>query len=164
MPDLASIASAATGLQAAGQIVKSMVGLKVSSEVQTKVIELQSIIMAAQGDALAAQSDQFALLERIRNLEAEIAKARAWEAEKERYHLQEFPSGALAYVLKPDAANGEPSHRICPKCYNEGYKSLLQVKSKRGGGERVECHRCNSDLLLTPFPATRIESQTTGYY
>ena len=164
MPDLVSIASAASGLQSAGQIVKSLVGLKVSSEVQAKVIELQAVIMAAQGDALAAQSDQFALLERIRNLEAEVAKAKAWEAEKARYQLQEFPAGALAYVLKPDAANGEPSHRICPKCYNEGHKSLLKVKTKRNGGERVECHRCDSNLLLSPFPEPRIERHTTGYY
>jgi hypothetical protein len=164
MPDLASIASAATGLQSAGQIVKSLVGLKVSSEVQAKVIELQAVIMAAQGDALAAQSDQFALLERIRSLEAEVAKAKAWDTEKDRYKLQEFPTGALAYVLKPDASDGEPSHRVCPKCYNEGHKSLLQVKTRRSGGERVECHRCNSDLLLSPFPEPRIERQTTSYY
>ena len=164
MPDLASIASAASGLQSAGQIVKTLVGLKVSSEVQAKVIELQAVIMAAQGDALAAQSDQFALLERIRKLEAELAETKAWDAERERYQLQEFPAGALAYVLKADAANGEPSHRICPKCYNEGHKSLLQVKTKRGGGERVECHRCNSDLLLTPFPEVRIERHTSAYY
>jgi hypothetical protein len=149
MPDLVSIASAASGLQSVGQIVKSLIGLKISSDVQAKVIEFQGVIMGAQSDALAAQSEQFALLERIRSLEAEVAKAKAWDAEKARYELHEFPAGAPAYVLKPDVSKGEPPHRICPKCYNEGHKSLLQVKTKRNRGERVECDRCNSDLLLS---------------
>jgi hypothetical protein len=113
---------------------------------------------------LAAQSDQFGLLERIRSLEAAVARGQAWDAERGRYQLHEFPTGALAYVLKEESANGEPAHRICPKCYNEGHKSLLQVKSKRGGGERVECHRCASDLLLTPFPEVRVQRDTAVYY
>ena len=151
MPDMIAISSAATGLQAAGQIIKSLVSLKISSEVQTKVIELQAVIMAAQGDALAAQSDQFALLERVRKLEAEVAEAKAWEAEKQRYQLQEFPAGALAYVLKPEAANGEPPHRICPNCYQEGHKSILQTTAKHSGGEKwsIVCgaNRASSCLI-----------------
>lgn len=148
MPDLTAITAAAGGLRTAGQIVKSMIDLKIGAEVQAKVIELQAVIMAAQGDALAAQSDQFALLERIRNLEAEVAEAKAWEAEQQRYELKEFPTGALAYVLKPEAANGEPPHRICPNCYQERHKSILQTYAKVRGGESVECPRCKHRLEL----------------
>ena len=164
MPDLAAISSAATGLQAAGQIVKSLVGLKISSEVQTKVIELQAVIMAAQGDALAAQSDQFALLERIRNLEAEVAKAKAWEAEKERYALTEFPTGVFAYVLKPDAAGGEPPHRVCASCYQEAHKSILQTLRREHGGEYVECKRCKSTFLLSAFHEPPINYTRGEFY
>lgn len=151
MPDLAAIASAASGLRTAGQIVKSLIDLKVGAEIQAKVIELQTVIMSAQSDALAAQSDQFSLLERIRNLEAEVAQTKAWEAEKQRYELKEFPTGAFAYALKPDAAQGEPPHRICAKCYQDGHKSILQVLRRDYGGELVECQRCDTRLTLSEF-------------
>lgn len=151
MPDLAAISSAATGLQAAGQIIKSLVSLKIGADVQAKVIELQAVIFAAQGDALTAQSEQFALAQRVRDLEAEVAQAKAWEAQKERYELKEFPTGVFAYVLKPEAGGTEPPHRICPNCYEDGHKSILQCVRKEHGGELVECHRCNKSFHLSEF-------------
>jgi len=155
MATLTALSSAASSLQAAGQLVKSLIGLKVTADVQAKIIELQAVIFAAQGDALAAQSEQFALAQRVRDLETEVAKAKAWEAEKERYQLQEFPTGVFAYALKPDAANGEPPHRICPNCYQEGRKSILQIVFKERGGEVVDCQRCGKRLELAeaaPLP------------
>jgi hypothetical protein len=151
MPDMIAISSAATGLQAAGHIVKSLIGLKITSEVQAKIMELQAVIFAAQGDALAAQAEQFTLAQRVRDLEAEVTKAKAWEAEKERYQLQEFPTGAFAYSLKSEAANGEPPHRICANCYQEGHKSILQTIARHSGGEVAECLRCKARLTLTDF-------------
>ncbi|PHS38462.1 MAG: hypothetical protein COA91_08160 [Robiginitomaculum sp.] len=41
--DMSAIAAFTTSLQAATDITKSMLGLKVSNEVQTKIIELQSV-------------------------------------------------------------------------------------------------------------------------
>jgi hypothetical protein len=151
MPDIVAISSAATGLQAAGQILKALFGLKISAEVQAKISELQTIILAAQGDALAAQSDQLTLLQRVRDLEEEVATAKAWEAEKERYQLQEFPAGAFAYVLKADAAGSEPPHRICASCYQDGHKSILQTAARHSGGEMVHCMRCKTQLTLSDF-------------
>jgi hypothetical protein len=151
MAPAAAIAGAASSLQAAGHLVKSLIGLKVTAEVQAKIVELQTAIFDAQGDALAAQSEQFALTQRIRDLEAEVAKTKAWETEKERYELQEFPAGAFAYVLKAEAAGSEPPHRICASCYQEGHKSILQTTSRHSGGEIVQCTRCKVQLTLSSF-------------
>jgi hypothetical protein len=153
----AAIAGAASSLQAAGQLVKSLIGLKVTAEVQAKIVELQTAIFDAQGDALTAQSEQFALAQRVRDLEAEVAEAKAWEAEKQRYQLQEFPTGALAYVLKPEAANGEPPHRICPNCYQEAHKSILQTTARHSGGELADCLRCKGRFTLAEFISQPIE-------
>lgn len=149
--DLGAITSAATALQTAGQIVKSLISLKVGADVQAKVIELQTVIVSAQGDALAAQSEQLTLLQRVRTLEAEVAQAKAWDAEKGRYQLTEFPTGVFAYVLKADAADGEPTHRVCATCFQEGHKSILQVIRREHGGEYVQCNRCKSTFLLGQF-------------
>jgi hypothetical protein len=73
---------------------------------QAKVIELQGVILSAQGSALASQSAQFALLEQVRALEAEMAKMKAWDSEKSRYELRKFANGAFAYLLKPSETSG----------------------------------------------------------
>lgn len=45
------------------------------------------------------------------------SKVKAWDAEKQRYHLTEVGLGGLAYRLKPEAQGAEPVHSICPSCY-----------------------------------------------
>src|SRR5687767_4033848 len=126
MADMTLLQGAITGLKTASEIAQALVGMKVSAEVNAKAIELQSIVMAAQSSAIAAQSQQFTMLEEIRALKEQVARAKAWEEEQQRYHLKKLPSGALAYFLKGERANGEPPHSICTTCYNKGQKTVMQ--------------------------------------
>lgn len=89
----------------------------------TAIIELQEHI-------LTAREKQATLLERVSNLEKEVADFEAWDAEKQRYNLTDFGGGTFAYTLKPEAGEGEPAHSICAACYQKGHKSILQ---NRGG-------------------------------
>jgi hypothetical protein len=148
---MTSITAAITGLKAATDLAQSFVNLKTSGEIQGKVVELQTVILAAQGSALAAQSEQFTLLDRIRNLETEIIQFENWEAEKQRYQLTDYGSGTFAYALKPSEAYGEPPHRICANCYNQGHKSLLQVLSIGSGQEHTQCSRCKTEVFLGTY-------------
>ena len=64
MPDITLIAGTVSSLKTAFDITKLMIGIRNSTVLNEKILELQRIILAAQSDALAAQSDQFTLLER----------------------------------------------------------------------------------------------------
>lgn len=97
-----------------------MLDLKTATDVQGKVIELQSVILNAQSSALAAQSEQFISLQRISELEKRIAQIEAWDAETGRYQLRDYGRGRFAYELKVDSANGEPTHRLCAACFRWG--------------------------------------------
>ncbi len=55
---------------------------------------------------------QVANLKRMEDLEAEIAKLRTWESEKQCYKLDELPTGTLAYVLKEGDPSGDSVHRL----------------------------------------------------
>jgi hypothetical protein len=113
------------------------------------MIELQSKILDAQSGMLAAQDERSALIERIRTLEEEVARLKAWEAEKQRYVLKDAGNGALAYALKEDARGPEPPHWICPQCYQDGKKSILQPETQiQGRCQVLACTRCNSELLI----------------
>lgn len=147
MVDISAIAGTASSLKAAGEIVQAMIGLRDASAFQTKAIELQRQILTAQQSALAAHSDQFALLQRVRELEEEVRRVKAWETEKERYSLAEVSTGSFAYLVKPEARGAEPVHAICTNCYEHGRKSILQWVQGSYSAE-FRCPGCKAE-----FPA-----------
>lgn len=130
MPDLSALAAALSSLNAAKDIAQAMIGLREGAVFQAKLIEFQSKLIEANNAAFAAQDERSALLERIRSLEKEVADLTAWEAEKQRYELQEVYPGATAYVLKEDAKGTEPVHWLCTTCYQRSKKSILQKEGK----------------------------------
>ena len=73
-----------------------------------------------------------------------IAGFETWDAEKQRYELKPIGTqGVFAYSLKPEHENGEPPHWICPDCYQDRKKSILQTVIKTPGMARVAiCQRC----------------------
>jgi hypothetical protein len=147
--DIGSIAGVATSLKTAGEIAKAMVGLRDAAAFQSKLIELQGVILSAQGSALTAQQDQMTMLERVRDLETEVARLKAWDAEKQRYELKDAGQGTLAYALKEAAKGAGPNHHICAGCYENGRKSFLQPETRFPGRcEVLACHFCGSALYL----------------
>ena len=151
MVDTSAIASAYTGLNAAYKILSGFLNLKISSEVQAKVIELQGIIVAAQKDAFAAQTAEAALRDEVRSLKEEISQMEKWEAEKEKYSLQQVASGAFAYALKSQTTfGGETPHWLCTNCYENRHKSILQ---KQGTAQRLSTYKCPacSNSILVPW-------------
>jgi hypothetical protein len=148
MVDISAIAGLATSLRSIVEITKAMKDVQDANTIQTKVFELTREIMAAQSCALAAQAAQSDLLQRERQLEAEIAKLKTWESEKQRYRLEKLPPGIFMYALKPEMAGGEPVHAICEKCYQNDKKSILHSFGKEGGIETFRCHGCGTDFYV----------------
>ena len=148
MTDIAMISGTITSLKAAFDISKAMLGIRDTSLIQGKVIELQAEILTAQSSAFSAQTDQFTLLERVRDLEKQLTELEAWSAEKQRYQLTELAPGAFAYVLKPEMAAGEPKHRLCANCYQHGRKSILQIFASPRNTEIWKCYECQADVKV----------------
>ena len=111
------------------------------------VIELQKEILSAQ----AAQST---LIDRVRELEKEVADFEAWEVEKKRYRLTDFGGGTFAYALKPDEAKGEPAHRVCAHCYQDGHIAILQCSHRSDGQDYFDCLRCKARQAFGVYRST----------
>jgi hypothetical protein len=145
--DMALIQGAISGLKLAGDITKSLIEIKSMSEIQAKVIELQSVILSAQGSALSAHADQAAMVEEIRTLKEEIARVKAWESQKQRYKLNPIGEDcAVAYLLKESMSNSEPPHWICTKCYEDGKRMILQPTISPQGFAHLVCPSCKLDI------------------
>ena len=143
--DLTLIQGTISGLKLAGDIAKGFLELKSLTDVQGKVIELQSAILSAQGSALAANADQAAMVQEVRNLKEDIARIKAWEEQKQRYKLASPWQGCVVYALKQQCSGTEPPHWICTKCYEDGRKSILNP-IKGDGWYRFCCPVCKSEV------------------
>ena len=147
--DISLIQGTVSGFKLASDIAKSLLELKTISEVQAKVVDLQSAILSAQNSALAANAHQTAMVEEIRNLKEEIARVKAWEKEKQRYKLVSPFQGTVLYALKEKCSFSEPPHWICTKCYEDRRKSILHPNEKEGKFVLV-CPACKSEFF-TPL-------------
>jgi hypothetical protein len=148
--DIALIQGTISSLKVAGDIAKSFLELKSISEVQGKVIQLQSVILSAQSSALSAQAHQSTMIEEIRSLKEEIAHIKAWEEEKERYKLISPWKGSFVYALKSSCSRSEPPHWICTKCYEDGRNSILNpFRSNRN--YVFTCPACKSALYWESY-------------
>jgi hypothetical protein len=72
------IAGLMSSLKAAKDIAQTMVGVRDAAAFQEKRIELQSKILDAQNSAFAAQDERSTFIERIRELEEELARLKAF--------------------------------------------------------------------------------------
>lgn len=102
------------------------------------VIELQEKIFTAR-------EAQTALLERINELEAKVVSFETWETEKERYELKDVGVGSLAYSIKEAMRGAEPTHAICPACFQHRKKSILQPDVKYMT-KLLRCLECKAEI------------------
>jgi len=149
MVDVAAIAGAVSSLKSAIDITKALKDISDANLLQTKVFELTREILSAQASALDAREAQSALMDKIRELEARIAQFDAWETERRRYQLKDYGGNTFAYELRPDAANGEPIHRVCPNCFAKSQREILQFHFQTSDGQhKYQCKACKTEFLF----------------
>ena len=144
--DLTMITGLFGSLKTAAEITQGLLALKTDAAVSAKVVELNGVISDVQQRLFAAQADYATLTSRIRELEAEVADFKNWEQEKQRYQLHELAPGTLVRRIKPAMQGTEPMHDLCPNCYEQGIKSILQRASSKGFFHNFCCPRCKSEF------------------
>jgi hypothetical protein len=143
MTTAAIIQGTAMGFKRAIDLIKAINDLDKSVNINAVKAELQQII-------LDAQSAQFVLVDRVRELEKEIADAETWEAKAQKYELATISPGIFAFALKDNTGSCEPFHYVCQKCYHHKKAIILQkiVRGAIAGNTDVYvCHECDSELV-----------------
>ena len=121
----------------------SGVGDEFTRELNEAIIAMQDTVIAAQRAALEAQATQTRLALHVDELEKQIASLGNWTQEAARYELADtYDTSAVgiktAYRLRHEAKReDEPTHWICPNCYEDSVKSILQR-----GALGYQCLRC----------------------
>jgi len=142
-----SIAGAFSALKGAAEITQGLLAFKTDAAVSTKAVELNRIIADVQQQLFSAQMDYAAAVSRIRDLETQVVQLENWAQEKERYQLHELVPGTLVYRVKPSMQGTEPMHDLCPRCYQEGIKSILQSIGIEKMCRAFSCPTCKTVFL-----------------
>lgn len=127
-------------------------GLKDINDATTR----NAVAIELQEKILAAQAEQAALVEAVRELKAQVVGFETWETEKQRYELKALPPGVHVYTLKPDMAASEPAHHICQTCYQRNKKSILDQGETRSDVYHLTCNECGADLKVGQFRPPRV--------
>jgi len=144
---IAAVAGIMASLNAALQISKSMLTVRDMVLLQESLIELNGEIIRAQEHAISANQTQATLVNEKRDLEKQISDMKIWETEKEKHALKELPRGIFVFCVKESANSSDPIHFLCPNCYEDSRKSILQPEIRTPGMSQVlVCHRCNFEV------------------
>lgn len=150
----------ASALKTAFDMAKALKDISDATIRNGAIIELQERI-------LSAQEAQFALARRAEDLEKQLDALQRASDERKRYELKDYGGGTFAYALKASEAAGEPPHRACAKCFQEGKISILQFSSRSEGQEWLECPSCKSrrpyGVRVQEPPASR-QSRQSDYF
>jgi hypothetical protein len=154
MVTVTDVSAGITSLKTAFEIAKAMKDISNATEPNSKILDLQGVIMDPQASAIQAREAHSAQIDEIRALEAEIARLKAWDAEKERYELKAVSfRGAMAYMLKPAARGSEPPHWLCPNCYQNGKKGFFQPTGAMLGRDAIYmCASCKGSIAASHKP------------
>ncbi len=150
---IAEIAGGLSALKSASELTKAIIDIRDLSVVQGKAIELQRQILAAQESALAANEKQSLLVEKVRALEAEVARLKEWDTGKDAYRLTKVGTGAGVFVYIPETATDptKANHWLCVTCYDKRQRSLLQYQGRtgtRGDESLYRCPNCKNDIRV----------------
>lgn len=145
--DVQAVTAAISGFKTVIDIAKSIAAISKDAEVNTKVIDLQTVILEVQGNLLSMQNDYSRLLQEKQTLEQSLADKQAWEDAKRRYELRQLGENTYAYALRGEFQQEEPAHLLCPNCFSNEHKSILQMHHRQGPEQYFHCHACK--MLLT---------------
>ena len=142
---LSGLISSFSALQ---NITKSLLEVRDFQNLNSKVIELQEIILTAHRQAMEAHQSHSVLNERIRELEEECVHLKDWSTEKQLYSPREIAPGVFAHIENTRVGGFQGTQKLCSNCFEQCNKSLLQQSLEEKRRISLSCHRCESKIVL----------------
>jgi predicted RNA-binding Zn-ribbon protein involved in translation (DUF1610 family) len=145
---ISEISSLISSAKAAYDIAKGISSLKAGVERNQSISNLISIILSVQSDALSMQSKYQDLLQEKDNLAKKLMEFEKWTEIEKQYELKEMASGVFLYVYKQPDNSKEPVHWLCPNCWQDKIKSIIQCMTPTysSRARMYSCPKCKNVL------------------
>jgi hypothetical protein len=155
----AEISAAIQSVKTVSELAKAANSIANHNELMAAVSEVNARLMDATAVALASQERQSELLNRVAQLEKELADLRERQRIAQRYQLHKFPPGSLAYRLNEEHETTEPAHFLCAKCVDDGGHTKLQP----WGSRRLKCMTCETVIPTDFDPAVQTRRTSSNW-
>lgn len=133
-------------LATAKDFASFLIGRKIDSEVTDKAIAFQNSIIEFQSIIMSLQAENHSLLQEKISIEKKLDKIESWESEKNKYELKKVADGVFVYSRILEEDSKELPHWLCPNCFQDKHKSILQRTSKSWAGTDYVCPCCKTEI------------------
>jgi hypothetical protein len=143
------LVSLAASVKATGELLLLVHKMKVTDAVVEKAAELNSHILSLQQDSLTLLAQNQTLLREKAELERKIVDIENWREEAAKYEMLKVAPGFIVYAPKVEIQSAEPFHWICPNCYSNKHKSLIEREGLAHQAlARYKCFSCSLKVTL----------------
>ena len=142
------IITAINALKGATDITKGIISVKSEADKTAIQLELNNKIIEAQQAIFDINEEREKLLNKVRLLEEQMSSFDSWKVEKERYILKSpWPGRPVrVYHLKKSHSNGEEPVWLCPNCFQNKQKYILNTNQNRGERVHLICSKCKTKI------------------
>ncbi len=142
----AEISAALSSLKTLTDIVRAANSMSNRLEMLDAVTSVQQNLSQALAANLAGVEKQMALLQRVTELEAQVAELGLWDRKSKDYRLQAVGSSKrhFAQVYHPGTDSPQVRHWACAKCFQERQVFVLNATQGTGfhGRDGYKCPNC----------------------
>ena len=149
MVDFGDIPTLIAALKGVVGLSKELKAFPLEEAASKKAAEVDAQIFAVYESALASQYLQSKMNKRNQELEEEVTRLKNWDVQKEDYELKALGNSAFVYSLKEHARSAEPVHWLCPPCYENSKKSILQRGAIFRGDYPWRCPVCKAEIQVS---------------
>lgn len=114
--------------------------------------ELIGALADTKAQYLAVVESKQSLLDANEALKKQVSEYDKWEQESARYVLKKVDLRSFVYALHPDKKSGQPPHWLCPNCYKDRKKSVLQCDAQKPLSGVFKCHSCGAEIFSNRAP------------
>ena len=140
---------------AANDSLKSLSELIGSGKGRAQLAEATNQLITLRQFVLDLQDEHSAMRDRMRELEVEIQRMKAFRTEeKDKYQLRSPDGSAFVYRLRELEVGSGSDHWLCATCFQQDRKSILQPRDKpKQLFEAVTwgCDVCKSTFQVTGY-------------
>jgi len=141
---LAEISSLVASSKAAHDIAKGISSLKSEVDRNESVSKVLEVLISVQMQALSVNAIAQKLQEEKFELTQKVMEFKKWSETEAQYELKEIAPGILIYAYKKGDDAIEPMHWLCPNCWHDKKKSILQRNYHDSNSGMYACKKCDT--------------------
>ena len=131
-------------LKSATETALAAIKLRDTVKLHSALVEIHAKLVAANQLGVTLQETLMELQRENANLREAVQKRENWEIQANRYKLTDFGGGTFAYAYVETDDSAEPPHSICPRCFEQQKRSILQNRHSN----HFVCPECSTEFRL----------------